>query len=218
MIEADQKINRNFPTDQGSNFFLFSIIDELRFDILDHGANEYDLFECARGNCDSMLSSKCDPLPFGEAYLATAILCYYATFYEKCSSSEVEEHCIDAMTKYFDFKSSQLSDSCCTCHESDEDRLMVCQGCRVVSFCCKDCQRLNFFHHEETGIRGMGHKYLCPVFKAYNKRNKDTDDSKKDHLDRKFRRACKTFSIGTLQNVDEKRVKCLVAFTTVDKD
>lgn len=127
MLEADQRINRNYPTDQGSNFFLFSIIDELRFDILDDGASGHDLFECARGNCDSMLSSKCDPLSYGEAFLASAILGNYTTFYEKCSSSvEVEDHCIDAMTTYLNFKkSNQISNLCCTCHEVDEDRLIL---------------------------------------------------------------------------------------------
>ena len=84
--------------------------------------------------------------------------------------------------------------------------LKVCQDCRAVSFCCRNCQRLNYLHHEDTGTKGLGHKYLCPVFKAYHKRKNNTDDSKKDSLDRKFRRACKRFLIGTLQNIGKKRV------------
>ena len=84
-------------------------------------------------------------------------------------------------------------------------------------FCCKECQRLNYLHHEDAGIRGMGHKHLCPVFKAYAKRKKNTDASKHDHLERKFRRACTRFLIGTLQSVGKKRVKSLVTFTTTDR-
>ena len=47
MREADRRINRNFPMDQGANFFLFSLVDELRFDILDHGASKNELFQIA---------------------------------------------------------------------------------------------------------------------------------------------------------------------------
>ncbi|GFH61547.1 predicted protein [Chaetoceros tenuissimus] len=218
MLVTDLRIERNLPTERGVIFFLFSGIDELRFDILDHGANNNKLFELTREDCKAMLS--CDPMQYGEVFLADAILGYYATFYEKFSSldADVEEYCIKAMEMYITFKRNQFSDSCCTCHEVGKERLMLCQGCRSVKFCCKDCQRLNYLHQEETGTKGMGHKYLCPVFKAYQKRNKNTDDSKKDHLDRKFRRACKRFLIGTLENIGEKRAKCLVAFTTADED
>ncbi|GFH61601.1 predicted protein [Chaetoceros tenuissimus] len=118
MREADRRINRNFPMDQVANFFLFSLVEELRFDILDQGARKNELFQIARNNCNSLLLSKCDPLPYGEVFLGSAILGYYATFYlgEKSSSVEVEEHCIEAMTKYLDFKSNQISNRCCTCH------------------------------------------------------------------------------------------------------
>ncbi|GFH61602.1 predicted protein [Chaetoceros tenuissimus] len=217
MLRKDDQIERDFPINELSNFYLFSLIAELRYDILDNGASKHELLELAQGNCKLYLLESAR-LPFVEelfyAYLASAILCYYATFYEKCNSFEVEEHCIDAMTKYLDFKSSQLSNCCSTCHEADKDKLLLCQGCRVVSFCCRNCQRLNYLHHEDTGIRGLGHKYLCPVFKAYHRRNKNTDASKKDHLDRKFRRACKSFLVGTLQSVDEERVNCLILFKT----
>ena len=231
MLQKHVRIERNFPVEKMSNFFVFSLIDELRFDILDHGASKNESFELARHNCNVLLAtpqqlsradSKSSEVSYDAsfyAYLGSAILGYYATFYSRESSSlEVEKHCIEAMEKYLNFKSNQFSYSCYTCHEVDADRLMLCKGCRAVKFCCKDCQRLNYVHHEETGIKGMGHKFLCPVFKAYHKRNKNIDDSKKDHLDRKFRRACKRFLIGTLQNIGKKRVKCLVTFTNADED
>ncbi|GFH57202.1 predicted protein [Chaetoceros tenuissimus] len=218
MLRANRRLERAFPADEGANFYLFSLIDELRFDLVFHGAKKHDLFEIAKLNCIGLLSSKCDPLPFGEAFLGCAILYYYGIFYtrENYTSLEVEGRCIEAMERYLDFKSSIFSSSCCTCQESGEDRLLLCQGCRAVFFCCKDHQRLNFLHHEETGTRGMGHKYLCPVFKSYHKRNKNKDAAKKDHLERKFRRACKRFLMGTLQSVCKKRVKCLVTFETME--
>ena len=65
--------------------------------------------------------------------------------------------------------------------DTSDHESLVCQGCRVLSHCCRNHQRLNYIHFEVTGTRGLGHKHLCLVFKAY--RRKKVDTRKRDNTD-----------------------------------
>ncbi|GFH55330.1 predicted protein [Chaetoceros tenuissimus] len=141
----------------------------------------------------------------GTGYLAYSLLHFYIFINEKEKHSleaanEIEDECIVPLEKYINFRSKDSQNVCYTCREEDtqDHESFVCQGCRVISYCCRDHQRLNHFHHEETGSRGLGHKQLCPLFKAYRRKRGNTDTSKEGHLDRKFQRACMRFLRGTL--------------------
>lgn len=169
-------------------FLVYSFIDRLRFSKVDDQA----FLSIVR---------KIQLLPY-TAYLANSILDFYSFFYrkeEQSSESATESECIKSLEMHVALKSEILH--CHTCREEDtpNHESFVCQGCRVVSYCCKDHQRYSYFHHEETGTRGLGHKYLCPVFKAYRKKKENTDISKQGDLERKFQRACKRFLRGTFQ-------------------
>ena len=110
---------------------------------------------------------------------------------------------MESLEKHIAFKSEDSHNLLChTCSDeyTPDHQGLVCQGCRVVSYCCKEHQRLNYLHHEVTGTRGLGHKQLCPVFKAYRRKKDNRDTSKQGHLDRKFQRACKRFLRGTIQS------------------
>ena len=140
-------------------------------------------------------------------YLAYTLLDFYTLIYKKKqhsleSAKASAETCIDSLEKYISVRSTYSRNVCYTCNEKDtlDHESLVCQGCRVVSYCCKYHQRINFLHHEEMGSRGLGHKQLCPVFKAYRRKRDNTDTSKEGHLERKFQRACKRFLRGTLEN------------------
>lgn len=182
---------------------VYSYIDKLRFS---------QQFRCQRvlGEVRKItLRPLHRQLPSGTGYLAYSLLDFYACVKEKDSSKSIKKVpvvCIDSLKKYIASRSRDSNNICYTCHEEDtqEYESLVCQGCRVVSYCCRDHQRLNYLHHEETGTRGLGHKQLCPVFKAYRRKRDNIDTSKEGHLDRKFERACKRFLQGTFEDRSQK--------------
>lgn len=142
----------------------------------------------------------CNELPCSTGHLAQSLLEYYTLIFEQEelsleSAKAVAKKSIESLEKYITLRTTAAQYICCTCKEADtqEYESLVCQGCRVISYCCKYHQRLNYLHHEETGTRGLGHKQLCPVFKAYRRKEDNADTSKKETLDRKFHRACKRF-------------------------
>ena len=106
------------------------------------------------------------------------------------------------MEKYIALRTKDSKYVCHICNNEDtpDHEGLVCQGFRVISYCCRDHQRLNYLHHEVTGTRGLGHKQLCPVFKEYRRKRDNVDNSKQGHLDRNFQRACMRSLRGTLEN------------------
>ncbi|GFH60179.1 predicted protein [Chaetoceros tenuissimus] len=185
-------------------FFVFSHIDELRFSLL-AGLEQVRFKAIVREAISS--SSLRNLLQSDTGHLAHSLLTFYTYIFEEEEHSsekakEITDEYTESLKTYVSCKSVNTQRVLCsTC--SDEDTAdhegLVCQGCRVVSYCCKDHQRLNYLHHEVTGTRGLGHKQLCPVFKAYRRKKDNSDTSKQGHLDRKFQRACKKFLRGTIQ-------------------
>ncbi|GFH45029.1 predicted protein [Chaetoceros tenuissimus] len=180
-------------------FLVYSYFDKLRFSKQVHHQaflNKVRKISWVRPLHHQLLSRT--------GYLAYSVLDFYIFIYEKEEHFTVEEttdDCIDSLEKYIALRSEDAQNICYTCDEEDtvDHENLVCEGCRVVSYCCKDHQRLNYLHHEETGSRGLGHKHLCPLFKAYRRKKDNDDASKEGHFDRKFQRACKRFLRGTLE-------------------
>ncbi|GFH54855.1 predicted protein [Chaetoceros tenuissimus] len=194
-------------------FLVFSYIDKFRFYF--SGDHEQVKIQAILKDLGKMRSSF-HQLPFDAEHLANSLLEYYELIYEKeehSSKSELEftNKSIESFKEYIALRSIAAKNICYTCKDDDtpDHEGLVCQGCRVVSYCCKYHQRLNYLHHEETGTRGLGHKHLCPVFKAYRRKRENTDTSKDGHFDRKFQRACKRALRGTLENnLQLKRQDC----------
>ncbi|GFH55329.1 predicted protein [Chaetoceros tenuissimus] len=182
---------------------VFSIIDEIRSILLEDCRKEEDIRRKIRSKFE-MIDSRphCRPHSPTE-HLALSLLCFYAFVCIPTKSNKKRaDECIQSLEKYIALKSKNSHKLLCyTCNEEDtvDHEGLVCQACRVVSYCCKDHQRLNYLHHELTGTRGLGHKQLCPLFKAYRRKRDNADTSKEGHLERKFQRACKRFLRGTLQ-------------------
>ena len=126
--------------------------------------------------------------------------------------NEVKDHCTKVMEVYLNYKNSSLNMICYTCNDEDtkDHEVFVCQGCRVACYCCKDHQRLNYLHHKYTGTRGLEHKHLCPVYKAFRKKRDNTDGSKDGHLERKFQRACMIFFLNTFKFIGKRKVAVIV--------
>ena len=110
------------------------------------------------------------------------------------------------LQQYLEVKIDRSTWKCCLCEEkkSSVNEHLICQGCRVVSYCCKDCQRSNYLYSEQTRTRGLGHKHLCPVFKAFRKLENNEDASKNELLERKFQRACYRFFLSTFDTFKDE--------------
>ncbi|GFH55172.1 predicted protein [Chaetoceros tenuissimus] len=184
---------------------VFSSIDKFRFHF--SGGHEQLKIQAILEELKKMMDSSLNQLTLGIKHLAKTLLEYYTLIYEKEKHSweptkEKTSKCIESLEKYIALITTSAQNICYICQDDDtpDHENLVCQGCRVVSYCCKYHQRLNYIHHEATGTRGLGHKQLCPVFKSYRRKRENTDIKKQGHLERNFQRACKRFLRGTLEN------------------
>lgn len=187
---------------QGVMFRTFCVVDLCRSAIITTDFSTLNEL-LLHGQKDAQNLMKNDET--GVGYLAISLINFYFAYGrfqcdENCN--EVVNSAIEWLEQYLTTKTDYSMWKCCACEEarinSDvTDSLLLCQECRVVCYCCKDCQRLGYLHHEQTRTRGLGHKHLCPVFKAFGKKKKNKDNSKNDHLERKFQRACKRFFLST---------------------
>ncbi|GFH49748.1 predicted protein [Chaetoceros tenuissimus] len=179
-------------------FFAYSNIDKIRHAIVHEKevSPMLDTIQTLNSNRTLLLG-----LMKGTGLLAASLHSFYRFF---CDKEEFPpdklNEAIKMMGIYINHKSSKQNMICYTCNDEDtkDHEVFVCQGCRVACYCCKDHQRLNYLHHEDTGTRGLGHKNLCPVYKTFRKMRDNTDGSKDDHLERKFQRACKRFFLSTI--------------------
>ena len=71
---------------------------------------------------------------------------------------------------------------------------LVCSGCRVACYCCIDHQRSSWKKDLHSGV-GIGHKVLCPLFKAYHKYKnaRKSRGKNSDEYHSRFRRECEKF-------------------------
>lgn len=193
---------------QGEMFRNFCVVDLCRSAVITTDFSTLNKLNLLlHGQKDAQDLSKNDET--GVGYLAISLINFYFAYNSiylglQCDehSNEVVNSAIECLEQYLTMKTDNSMWKCCACEEarinSDvKDSLLLCQECRVVCYCCKDCQRLGYLHHEQTRTRGLGHKHLCPVFKAFGKKKKNKDNSKNDHLERKFQRACKRFFLST---------------------
>ncbi|GFH55274.1 predicted protein [Chaetoceros tenuissimus] len=189
----------------GSMFLMFSCVDLLRYNGLDKDGYNHSLTKYALTLCEFPAKS------IGEFHLSTSLIRFYAVIHgveDEESTEHVKEKCIELMEKYIESQITKQSMMCYTCNTKSTPNceVLICQGCRVASYCCKDHQRLNFLFNNKTGTRGLGHKHLCPVFKAHRKKKENIDSSKQGHLNRKFERACMRFFLSTLKSKASKRM------------
>ena len=61
-------------------------------------------------------------------------------------------------------------DACYTCGQAvtRDDVQLVCSGCHVACYCSLDHQRMTWKKDTMYGMR-IGHKILCPLYKACKK-------------------------------------------------
>jgi hypothetical protein len=147
----------------------------------------------------------------GEFHLSISLIRFYAVVHgveDEDSIEEVTKKCIKSMEKYIEHQSTKQNLLCYTCdtESTPNCEVLICQGCRVASYCCRGHQRLNFLFNDKAGTKGLGHRHLCPVFKAYRKKKENIESSKQGHLERKFERACKRFLLSTLKSNASKRM------------
>ncbi|GFH49697.1 predicted protein [Chaetoceros tenuissimus] len=184
-------------------FFVYSTSEEFY-----HALGHDDDVPLRHGTMEKLFSRpKPLDLPSRTGYLAASLYNSYLFF---CNQEEFPpdklNEAIKMMEMYLNDKSSSLNMICYTCDDEDtkDHEVFVCQGCRVVCYCCKGHQRLNYLHHENTGTRGLGHKHLCPVYKAFRKKRDNTDSSEDSHLERKFQRSCKRFFYSALNSIGKR--------------
>ncbi|GFH61546.1 predicted protein [Chaetoceros tenuissimus] len=204
MIEHQNKI----IVRQGEVFARFSCVDLIRSIIINEDLRQLDLTKVRKIMYGDELLDDYDETGMG--YLAKSLILFYLTYIgDGCISDKDNNDMLNSaflyMREYLAIKTKRSSWKCCLCEEtrSSVNEHVICQGCRVVSYCCKDCQRSNYLYSEQTRTRGLGHKHLCPVFKAFRKRKNNEDASKNDLLERKFQRACYRFFLSTLDTFKE---------------
>jgi len=72
---------------------------------------------------------------------------------------------------------------CCNESESPSERLIICSGCQLVSYCSGDCQEKDWY---------LGHRYVCKEFPMTNGKNLlYTKDPWEDHIASLRRRAAR---------------------------
>ncbi|GFH61599.1 predicted protein [Chaetoceros tenuissimus] len=196
---------------QGEMFKFFYFVDCCRFAIISNG------FSNGNGpdfhmNFQKQIQDLIDNDETGAGCLSLSLINFYSIYIgngfqwnEKCT--EKFNFAIECLQKYLAFKIHHSKYKCYACEErrskNQLESLLYCQGCRAVCYCCIDCQRQTYFYSEQTRTRGLGHKHICPVFKAFGKKKKNKDTSRNDHLERKFERACKRFFLSTLNTFRE---------------
>ena len=82
----------------------------------------------------------------------------------------------------------------CEQKSTPSNSFLVCSGCRVACFCCIDHQRSSWKKELHWGV-GIGHKILCPLYKAYHK-CKNAEENRRENIDEyysRFRRECEKF-------------------------
>ena len=205
LILEKMSLSNNVQNIIGRKFLMFSCVDILRYNRLDKDVYNHSLTKYVLTLCEFPAKQ------IGEFHLSTALIRFYAVIHgveDEESVEEVTKKCIESMEKYIEFQITRQNLMCYTCNTKSTPNceVLVCQGCRVASYCCRDHQRLNFLYEKETGTRGLGHKHLCPVLKAYRKKKENIESSKQGHLERKFERACKRFLLTTLKSKASKRM------------
>lgn len=110
---------------------------------------------------------------------------------------------IDLVGKYITSQQVELSAMmrCIECRQKSttSDPLLICSGCRAVCYCCIDHQRSSWKKELDTGV-GIGHKLLCPLYKALRKA-KFAYEGNKDNRDEyvaRFRNECESFLSDSL--------------------
>ena len=90
----------------------------------------------------------------------------------------------------------QICEHCLGCMQksSTSNPLLVCSGCRVACYCNLDHQRSSWKKELHWGV-GIGHKILCPLYKAYRKYKSARKSLGKnsDEYHSRFRRECEKF-------------------------
>ena len=107
--------------------------------------------------------------------------------------AEEKESSITLVEKYIEANCELKAMHLCLGCISSETKL-VCSGCRVACYCCIDHQRSSWRKELEMGV-GIGHKILCPLYKAYHKyHNARRSHGKNIHeYYLRFRRECEKF-------------------------
>ena len=222
------KHNNKFVISLGQVFTRYSCVDNFRSAIINGNIRQaiairqVDLRIVNEIMNGSQVTIECDEAGFG--HLALSLILFYMKvglymsvlrdtvlndiISDQPSNAMLEslKFALEPLQEYLAIKTDRSTWKCCLCEEkkSSENELLICQGCRVVSYCCIDCQRSNYLYSEQTRTRGLGHKHLCPVFKAFRKIENNEDASKNDLLERKFQRACYRFFMSTLDTFKEE--------------